>query len=122
MSDNQKRAKLFAGDELIGYLYPTGPDINPTNVFPCRFEPTPAFDKYQALFERQNDLPGAILAARSRNPFRRKEAELARAIDSLDLRMDLGLGEPTRLVTILINGREAAWRPAFCRDVFESGS
>ena len=120
MSDSQKSVKLYAGDELIGYLYPTGPDINPTNVEPFRFEPTPAFDKCRALFERQHEHPGAILAARSRNPFRRKEAELARAIDSLDLRMDWGLGEPMKLVTIIINGREAAWRPAFCR--FESGS
>ena len=106
MSDSQKSVKLYAGDELIGYLYPTGPDINPTNVEPFRFEPTPAFDKCRALFERQHEHP--------------EEAELARAIDSLDLRMDWGLGEPMKLVTIIINGREAAWRPAFCR--FESGS
>jgi hypothetical protein len=107
--------KLFAGDELIGYLYPTGPDVSPTNIEPFTFEPTPAFDKYRALFERQNELPGAVLAARSRNPFRRKEAELARSIDALDLRMDWGVGGRTKIVTILINGNEAAWRPAFCR-------
>jgi len=114
-SKNADKDELYAGSELIGYLYPDDPEINPTFYFFYRFEPTYRYERYRALFESKSEMGKKLLRGLIDPLFRRKQKKIDREIDNLDLRLRFSDGRTFKLTAINIGGDRAAWRTEFLR-------